>query len=346
MAQDTPLQNAAPKARYFPCRQCGADFEFSATDQGLKCPYCGHIEKVPRTKEDIEEFGLQEYLAADKKPRGYSSEGKDITVTEDRAQTRQEQAIQAEAVLPFRVTKDTAVESFKKWISGLWFAPSALKRMAYMQDIEGIYRPCWTFDSYTASHYNGERGDYYYETERYTVVENGKQVTKTRQVRKTRWSWRSGMHEEFFDDVIVHAGRPIEWDTQYDLRGLVPFDPKYLAGWQGERYSVMPEQGWAKAKQFIEQALFQTVRKLIGGDEQRNISVSTRHVGVKFKLILLPLFLSSYQYGRKIYRFQVNGQSGEVYGQRPYSFWKIFFLILGIVGGIAGLIALMSLAGK
>jgi hypothetical protein len=47
------------------------------------------------------------------------------------------------------------------------------------------------------------------------------------------------------------------------------------------------------------------------------------------------LWLSSYRYGNKTYSFQVNGQTGEVCGARPYSFWKIFFLVLTVVAAIA-----------
>ncbi|MFM7655300.1 MAG: hypothetical protein ACKO56_07905, partial [Paracoccaceae bacterium] len=33
----------------------------------------------------------------------------------------------------------------------------------------------------------------------------------------------------------------------------------------------------------------------------------------------------------KSYRFVVNGQTGEVQGERPYSWWKIGFAVLAVV---------------
>ncbi len=47
-----------------------------------------------------------------------------------------------------------------------------------------------------------------------------------------------------------------------------------------------------------------------------------------FKHILLPVWMAAYKYNGKSYRFLVNGQTGEVQGERPYSIWKITFAVL------------------
>ena len=76
----------------------------------------------------------------------------------------------------------------------------------------------------------------------------------------------------------------------------------------------------------------------IGGDRQRIHNVQTAVSDVTFKHILLPVWLAAYKYRGKTYRFVVNGQTGRVQGERPWSAWKITFaVILGlIVAGIAG----------
>jgi hypothetical protein len=53
--------------------------------------------------------------------------------------------------------------------------------------------------------------------------------------------------------------------------------------------------------------------------------------------------MAAYKYRGKTYRIAVNGRSGQVAGERPYSAWKIAFamIALAIVAGIVGyLIAL------
>jgi len=62
----------------------------------------------------------------------------------------------------------------------------------------------------TYTHYTGERGDDYQETEYYTETDaNGQQVTKSRQVTKTRWTRVTGEVRHFFDDVLVCSSQSL-----------------------------------------------------------------------------------------------------------------------------------------
>jgi len=48
------------------------------------------------------------------------------------------------------------------------------------------------------------------------------------------------------------------------------------------------------------------------------------------------VWMSAFRFRDKIYRFVVNGRTGEVQGERPYSRWKIAFAILlaaALIGG-------------
>ena len=74
------------------------------------------------------------------------------------------------------------------------------------------------------------------------------------------------------------------------------------------------------------------VRSDIGGDEQQITSLNTTYSEVKFKHLLLPLWISSYRYNEKIYRFVINARTGEVNGDRPWSWIKI---TLATIAGLA-----------
>ena len=70
----------------------------------------------------------------------------------------------------------------------------------------------------------------------------------------------------------------------------------------------------------------------IGGDAQRVHSVDTDVKDVTFKHVLLPVWLAAYKYRGQTYRFVVNGRTGRVQGERPYSAWKIAFAVtLGLI---------------
>ena len=53
--------------------------------------------------------------------------------------------------------------------------------------------------------------------------------------------------------------------------------------------------------------------------------------------MLLPLWICSYRYKRKIYRFLVNARTGEVQGQRPWSWVKITLTALVVAAVAAGI---------
>ena len=357
----------AKQIRQFPCKKCGASLEFKPGASSLACPYCGHKEEIPQTKEQIQEYAFNDRLAPPKNkgygeakrtakcPRCAAQTSVDMQVEstrcafcgtpiviDDAASAELDNVIRPEAILPFKIEKTQAEQRFRDWVKGLWFAPNTLKNFAALEKIVGLYRPYWTFDAHTANWYEGERGDHYYETEHYTETVNGKTEHRTRQVQKTRWSHRSGSFERFFDDVLVDAGRDISWRTKFNLAELVPFNPTIMAGWNAERYTLELDPGWGKAKEEIDHELYSDACGRIGGDEQRGVSVKTAYSGICYKHILLPLFMASYQYGQETYRFQVNGQTGEVNGNRPWSFWKIFFLVAGIIGAIVLFMALSN----
>ena len=220
--------------------------------------------------------------------------------------------------------------------------------------------PFWAFDSMTYTYYRGERGDDYQETETYTATESytedgeskTRDVTKTRTVTKTRWTFVSGEVDHYFDDVPVCASNSIPEHyasslTPKELKGVEAFRSEYLSGFTAERYKIGPKQGFETAKQVMDGQIRQMCMQQIGGDHQRLHTVNTQHVGVTFKHLLLPIWLASYRYQDKAYRVMVNGQTGKVLGDRPYSWIKIAGFVAVILAAIIGIFLLFAtFAGK
>jgi hypothetical protein len=242
-------------------------------------------------------------------------------------------ALKPESLLPFSVTREKATENVRGWINGLWFAPNALKRQCSPSALTGMYLPFWAYGAHTESDYLGQRGDYYYEAERYQVEENGQRVTKTREVRKTRWTPASGHTSAEFREVLIAAANSLSGPKlnslgPWPLAELKPFDPQYLAGYQAQRYQVNLEAGFAQARAVMDTTISGNVRAAIGGNEQRIESVRTAYSEIAFKHLLLPVWLTRYRFSGKTYEVLVNARTGEVQGDRPYSVWKIAFAVL------------------
>jgi hypothetical protein len=240
-------------------------------------------------------------------------------------------------VLPFCITQQQASASLKQWLSSRWFAPNDLKRFAQAEAIHGIYLPFWTYDTNTTTDYTGQRGEYYYVTETYYERDSqGNQVQRTRQVRHTRWYPASGTVNGSFDDVLIPATTSLPSDRlaalePWDFPELRPYDPAFLSGFKAQRYQVDLKQGFEVMKNVIAPAIESAVRDDIGGDEQQIDDLSTAYSDITFKHLLLPVYAGAYRYNAKLFQIVVNGRTGEIQGERPYSFWKIALLVVSIL---------------
>lgn len=350
------------------CSGCGAILAFKPGTKNLTCTYCGAENVIEESEEVIEEIDYEEFIRTqyDKEEKieivsvNCSACGASITldpnVTSDSCpycasnivveSGSTSTILKPKSVLPFAITRNQAAESFKTWIHKLWFAPSDLKEKAAKGKLDGIYVPYWTYDARTATSYTGARGTHYYVTETYTTTENGQTVTKTRQVRKTSWTSTSGHVRNDFDDILVIASHslPVKYTQKLEpwyLKDLVPYNDKYLSGFRSESYQVELTDGLTDAKERMVPEIKQTIYRDIGGDEQRIYSMNTSYNDITFKHILLPIWISSYKYKDKVYRFLINGQTGEVQGERPYSVIKI---TLAVLAAIAVIVAIVLLA--
>lgn len=353
----------------FACVNCGGDLKYKPGTTFLICHHCGTENEIPQLDADFEELDFHEYLANKSKSEDTLKEsfvkchncGATSTlephVTSSNCpycstalvieEAHEEELIKPKAILPFHLDKEDAKNRFKKWVNRLWWAPSDLKKASINFDhFKGIYIPYWTYDSDTFTKYTGQRGVHYYVTESYTTTENGKTVTRTRQVQKTRWYPAFGDVSKFFDDVLVAATKSLPRKYIYklepwDLENLVPFEKSYLSGFITEKYQIDLEFGFDVAKDIMEPEIRSLIRRDIGGDVQRIISMSTKYDDITFKHLLLPVYVSAYRYKDKVYQFLVNGRTGEVQGQRPYSWIKI---TLAILLGIAIIAAIFIIA--
>ncbi|WP_338039144.1 hypothetical protein [Maribacter litopenaei] len=194
------------------------------------------------------------------------------------------------------------------------------------EGLHGLYVPYWTFDANLYASYQGQRGDYYYETQTY----NSDKGKRTRQVRKTRWIYASGVVEGFVDDILINASKRKRSDIPqkvafWNLKDLVVFNTKYLSGFVTEKYTVSLKEGHHQSFQEAKNIAYNWIRRDIGGDTQRIANADIKLSNETFKHILLPIYISSYRYSGKDYNFYINGQTGTVSGSRPYSFGKYSF---------------------
>ena len=352
---EIPTADQTPEPRRFPCAQCGASLEYAPGIDTLRCTHCGHENPIAAAAEPILEQDFRRTLrelasaapASDHVVIHCDSCGASFSFDAGAhaglcpfcgapavAKTEQHRQLRVQALLPFRITRDQARAAFRTWLGQRWFAPSGLKDYARNDAaLAGLYVPYWTYDAETTTTYQGERGDDYQVQESYRAIENGQEVERTRLVTKTRWTLAAGAVARFFDDVLVLASRSLPRDVTerlepWDLARLTPYQEAYLSGFRSEMYQVTLEQGFERAQEIMAPIIRRDIERDIGGDHQRIHAANTRYGDISFKHILLPIWMSAFRFRDKIYRFVVNGRTGEVQGERPYSPWKIAFAIL------------------
>ncbi len=361
-----------PAGRKFPCVQCGARLDFDPRARGLVCPYCGHLEVI--VTDEVAEVVERDYLdalgqadAGAKAIPGHAVETKcpgcgavvalDDTVAADACPfctTHLETAPAAaagllppESLIPFAVDLRGARDAFAAWIAARWFAPTELKTVLALGRLVGIYLPYWTYDSATDTRYEGERGTDYQETQHYTqALADGRSETRSRTVTRTAWAPASGDVSRAFDDVLVPAtvslsAARLDAIGDFKLKKLKPFDAAYLSGFQAERYAVDLKAGFQRAKEQMQPGIVRAIEDDIGGDHQRIHNRRTRYGAITFKHLLLPAWVAAYRYNGKVYQVTVNGQTGLVAGERPWSVAKLAGATLAVLLVVAAVAAVV-----
>jgi hypothetical protein len=350
---------SSPHLRQFTCEQCGAVLSYAPGTSELVCTYCGHRNRIVETPVEIVESPLDPALRAaggeappsQEIPAKCGSCGADFAfkppsfagpcpfcsqpVVADPAPWRRLAPV---GVLPFLIGGAEARRLVGDWLKGLWFAPSGISEQARGPGrLHGVYMPYWTFDSRTRTAYTGRRGDVYYVTESFDAVVGGRRVRQTRQVPKIRWRPARGRVARDFDDVLVLAGETlpthlVEALEPWDLEGMRPYTPDYLTGFDGELYQIPVDQGFARGQAIMHQVISMDIRADIGGDQQVIEHMQVEQEGQTFKYVLLPVWVAAFRFVGRPYRFVVNGRTGEVHGERPWSVWKITgAIVLGAV---------------
>ena len=150
--QNAPEINKENVSRFL-CENCGANMVFDPKNGKLTCPYCAHSQEIvadgavdERPLEDFLRRGMQNLqpMAREAMQVGCSSCGAIVNFTPPETATQcdfcgakivaqpkaADPLVAPEGVLPFCVTPPQAIANFNKWLSSLWFAPSALKDLA------------------------------------------------------------------------------------------------------------------------------------------------------------------------------------------------------------------------
>jgi hypothetical protein len=323
------------------CPRCGVPHD--KLDQF--CPACGHSLATADARDESTKIAPQKHIrcdncgaqiTADPNQRSYTCPFCDSTyVAEFSPDETGRQP--PEFVIGFAITDEEAHLRFREWLAAnSWFRPGDLKLAKIEERLRGIYLPFWSFAMLAKSRWEASIGEYWYRTETYTTTVNGKTVTRTRQVRETEWWPLAGRHHHYYSGYLVSGSRGLpqseaERIKPYYLQELKRYAPMFLAGWSAEEYSIEPDAALVICQQEFHNREQANVAAFLPGDTHRSLTVNTSFSGVSSDLILLPIYILSYRYRDKVYRFLLNGQTGKADGDKPVSGKRIASAIVAAI---------------
>lgn len=271
--------------RVYSCPSCGAELICDQSTAATACPYCGNPAIVP----------------------GQFSG-----------------ALRPDYILPFRLSKDDAVQALRAHYKGKPFLPRSFTSANHIEQIQGVYVPFWLFDggaegaaSYRASNTNVyETGDYEItETRHYHVVRAGSLAFEKIPVDAS-----SKMPDDHMDSI-----------EPFDYTQLRPFSTAYLPGYLADKYDVTIDDSRDRADTRCRETLTQALRDTVTGygacvTEREDIALRRG----KVHYALLPVWMLSTKWRGQDFLFAMNGQTGKLVGDLPTDrgrFWGMFAAI-------------------
>ena len=352
--QEIPFENEKDTVTS-KCDGCGANMVFDPETQMLKCPHCGSVKDFEKSSvvEEIDvlkAFSNGETWKDDSSVYRCENCGAVVVLASGQTATRcpycetshvvkseETAGLKPNAVYPFTVSRQNALEFSKKWAKSKLFAPRKFKKNLSEENFRGVYQPSFTFDSQTRSVYHGRIGKRHTRT-----VGSGKnRRTETYIV----WRNISGTYDEFFNDVLINGDTTYSQNTlnkisPFNYSDIKVYGDEYLTGYMAKRSDRTVESCWDDAKSLIDGSIRRGILSRYVYDVVSYLNVSTTHQDVTYKYVLLPVYILNYRYGKKLYSVHINGNTGKVAGKSPVSPLRVLVaVLLGIA--LVGLIGFL-----
>lgn len=275
--------------RAYSCPSCGAELICDESTAATSCPYCGNPTVVP----------------------GQFSG-----------------ALRPNFILPFRLTKDDAVQALRAHYKGKPFLPKSFTSANHIEQIQGVYVPFWLFDG-------GAEGSASYRASNTSVYETGDyEVTETMHYDV----FRAGSLA--FEKIPVDASSKMPDDHMdsiepFDYTQMQPFSTAYLPGYLADKYDVSVDDSRDRADARCRETLAQALRDTVTGYG----TCVTDHTDIrlhrgKVHYALLPVWMLSTKWNGESFLFAMNGQTGKLVGDLPTDrgrYWGTFGAIAGVV---------------
>ena len=311
-------------AERFMCPKCGGRMSFAPDGQSLLCEYCSRNQRFSAVQPGT--ASEKDFLIAMATARGHGKPldqqvfhcegcGCEFILPPNQISSTcvycgsphvvnwesEEQLLAPDGIIPHAFDQKRVIKILMEWVES-----NRIKPEKQVDLPRGAYLPLWTFDL-------GGGIDYVGETIAASEIE-----FNNRQQKKVRVS---DCYPVQINDLPIPASRKLsavflKLIPTFELKGVKPYDPRYLANWPAEVYDIpMAEasldarsQGYSRYKRDLPNLL--TPVDLI--------STSSAKLTVEsFRLNLLPVWITELAFGGRQHLVLINGQNGTIESDLP-----------------------------
>ena len=322
----------------FSCPHCGAHLAYDVGAAGLACEHCGHAAAaggapVGRAAEAFE-FTL-DALAQDSRGWGVQRRelhcdtcGADLSLDAGtlsttcpfctshhvRVRDGRTDELRPRHLVAFAIERSVLADRLRTWLGKGWMHPTGLQSAAGVDEFLGIYVPFWCFDARLECTYRAQVGTRRRDSEGRTRID---------------WSWVDGTRTVGQRDVLEPATRRLSEVllrrfNAWRLEELTEYEPAFLAGWQALAFDIPLPDAWECGRHRMREAARASCRGSIRGSDVRSFSMLADLKDERWRYLLLPLYVAAYRYDGQVFQVLVDGQTGQVQGQKPVAWWRVW----------------------
>lgn len=244
--------------------------------------------------------------------------------------------------IPHSEGERRAKEALATWQRQLGFFRHPGVRRAKLEAFRGVYLPAVLYSAVARASFEASIGEEYYVTETYTERVDGKNVTRTRRVKKHEWVPLSGRVDGWAADILVSASRGVRNEAleaiePYDFGQLRRYSTGLVAGWSVETPSQSVDACLELARGELTQRIGNRLSSLMPGDTHSDLRFSTRTEQETATPVLVPVWVLALAFAADTPALQVliNGQTGRVSAKVPWSWPRILTVALLVTAAIA-----------
>ena len=263
----------------FTCSSCGAELVCDENTMATECVYCGNPTMIPK---------------------------------------RFDGKLKPDLIIPFKKTKDDAVNALKNFYKGHYLLPSNFTANNRVEAIQPMYVPFWLFDSNVEAHAD-------FQAAKISRVETPNEIITTKKVFSCHRAGKMNFEKipadgsKKMDDAYMESIEP------FNYAELVDFQTGFLTGYLADKYDVTAEECSARADKRVENSAIEVLQSSVKDFDMVTLENSAViKDGGKVLYVMVPVWILTTRYNDVPYTFMMNGQTGKVVGSLPYDKTKAF----------------------